>query len=299
MGDRPQQRLREAPAKPIILGEGKRLLTTPVKPKIFDEGNFWVWMYKDHEGTPYIWEKYTVVSVDGANVVMEMSNCYDVSQSFLPHHRFELNLVEALDAHTTHKDDGWSFRSFRCIYDGEWLEASTDSTQAFSEKFNLLPLHRSDDGTESDVEQNSASQQQAHAELLLRRTDSAQAHELASTVNPNNFTVEYLTRTVAGLGNPGRPLFLIRRRDTSTDGRWRNTDSWYIQDLDGETSLGGVAAYKRFNEGTKHAFTFELFDWKVGPSVFPGGPIKGTIEAWAEGSLRGGRPGLTRRENLG
>lgn len=43
-------------------------------------------------------------------------------------------------------------------------------------------------------------------------------------------------------------------------------DSWYLQDLDGQTSIGGVAAYKQFNPTgpLKDQYEFELVEWKVG-----------------------------------
>ena len=44
-------------------------------------------------------------------------------------------------------------------------------------------------------------------------------------------------------------------------------ESWYVQDLEGETSLGGVAAYKRFNPAASDPtfkYEFELVEWKVG-----------------------------------
>lgn len=68
-------------------------------------------------------------------------------------------------------------------------------------------------------------------------------------------------------------------------------DSWYLQDLDGQTSIGGVAAYKRFNPTgpLKDQYEFELVEWKVGDEA--AGAEQVVADAVEKAALRAGGQG--------
>ena len=116
-----------------------------------------------------------------------------------------------------------------------------------------------------------------------------------------NFSMKFMERAVAGLGPESQLLFTTVRRDKEswispergefwcTHKEWRDTGAWYVQDLEAKTSLGGVAAYKRFNpesEVSSNQFTFELVEWKVGEEQEEEGPGGGVEAAAAAAAAR-------------
>lgn len=101
----------------------------------FSKGSWWMWQYSDAEGKPYSWERYSVVAVDGDEVLIDMASTLREEEPFATHHRMHLSLAEVLSASDDHRQ--WKFRTFGYLRDGRWLEApSNDNVQAFEEKFN-------------------------------------------------------------------------------------------------------------------------------------------------------------------
>ena len=109
----------------------------------FSLGNWWTWTYRDAQGEPSSWERYTVVAAAGTTVVIEMSSKFTDAEPFQGHHRMTVNVAEALTARDSRGQ--WALQRFS-FKDGDdsWRTApQRDNVQAFEEKFDcfaMLPL---------------------------------------------------------------------------------------------------------------------------------------------------------------
>jgi hypothetical protein len=50
----------------------------------FSKGSWWMWQYSDAEGKPYSWERYSVVAVDGDEVLIDWPAPSSASAAPLP-----------------------------------------------------------------------------------------------------------------------------------------------------------------------------------------------------------------------
>lgn len=105
----------------------------------FTSGRSWVWEYRTERGDLYSTEKYSVVSVNGNQVVLEMSTTFFNEGHFQSHHRLVVPLDRCLAAYANPSEvKVWSFKMF--FREGEhWREVVPPSTLAFEEKFNCNP----------------------------------------------------------------------------------------------------------------------------------------------------------------
>lgn len=96
----------------------------------FALGNWWTWTYRDAQGEPSSWERYTVVAAADTTLVIEMASKFEDGDPWNPHHRMTLDVAESLAARGG--SDQWAFRrfSFRDA-DDEWRTAPhRDNVQA-------------------------------------------------------------------------------------------------------------------------------------------------------------------------
>jgi len=104
----------------------------------FEEGSYWVWMYRDPSGQPHSWERYSVCeSSPNGEITIEMSSRFNKDEKYSTHHRMELSLGECLASRLYHK--AWRLHKFSFQKDGEWCEAPfNENVQAFEEKFDVF-----------------------------------------------------------------------------------------------------------------------------------------------------------------
>ena len=98
----------------------------------FALGNWWTWTYRDAQGVPSSWERYTVVAAADTTLVIEMASKFEEADPFYAHHRMTLDVAESLAARGSRSQ--WAFRrfSFRAA-DDEWRTAPhRDNVQAWT-----------------------------------------------------------------------------------------------------------------------------------------------------------------------
>lgn len=101
----------------------------------FKEGDWFEWEYRDSEGQPSSWERYSVLSTRGDEVLIDMASKMRETDDYQVWHRMHLSLSDSLAA-SSHPSQ-WSFRKFGYWQEGKWWEAPhRDNVQAFEEKFN-------------------------------------------------------------------------------------------------------------------------------------------------------------------
>ena len=109
----------------------------------FALGNWWTWTYRDAQGGPSSWERYTVVAVADTTLVIEMASKFEDADPFRAHHRMTLDVAESLAARSG--SGQWALRrfSFRDADDAWRTAPHRDNVQVFEEKFDcfaMLPL---------------------------------------------------------------------------------------------------------------------------------------------------------------
>lgn len=105
----------------------------------FTVGRSWIWDYFDQTGAIYSTEKYTVISLVGSVVVIEMASDYGGGQSLKPHTRLRVDVTKCLRAYRNPTaKQAWSFQMFY-LSAGRWTEFDQPNTLAFEEKFNCNP----------------------------------------------------------------------------------------------------------------------------------------------------------------
>ena len=105
--------------------------------------NWWTWTYRDAQGGPSSWERYTVVAVADTTLVIEMASKFEDADPFRAHHRMTLDVAESLAARGG--SGQWALRrfSFRDADDAWRTAPHRDNVQVFEEKFDcfaMLPL---------------------------------------------------------------------------------------------------------------------------------------------------------------
>lgn len=103
----------------------------------FKQGDWWVWLYREPDGTPSSWERYSVRATDSSELVIEMASRFAEDEPYNSHHRMRLSLLECFNAAQDRSQ--WTFKQFAFNQQGSWCEAPhTDNVQAFEEKFNVF-----------------------------------------------------------------------------------------------------------------------------------------------------------------
>ena len=196
----------------------------------FSKGSWWIWQYSDGEGRPYSWERYSVIGVDGDEVLIDMATTLQEHEPFATHHRMHLSLGEVLSAKEDHRQ--WKFRKFGYLRDERWWEAPhNDNVQV---RFRL-PVRR-----------NAGAYSHALTPLLAAQAFEEKFDEFlmapASAV-----TIESDRRCdVAALGE----TLLVQ------SARHSYTGAWYVQ---APARHAGVAGLKYFGtEGDPSTYRFEL-----------------------------------------
>ena len=107
----------------------------------FALGNWWTWTYRDAQGVPSSWERYTVVAAADTTLVIEMASKFEEADPFYAHHRMTLDVADSLAARGSRSQ--WAFRrfSFRAA-DDEWRTAPhRDNVQVPCRPGRRCPRH--------------------------------------------------------------------------------------------------------------------------------------------------------------
>ena len=125
----------------MMVGGPTRASAGAIREQRFAVGNYWTWIYRDADGNPSSWERYTVISASQTSLTMEMATKFEDDRPFESHHRLEVDLASALAARDDRKQ--WQMRAFafRDATDGTWRTAPhRDNVQAFEEKFDVFSM---------------------------------------------------------------------------------------------------------------------------------------------------------------
>ena len=105
----------------------------------FQVGDCWTWLYRDANGDPSSWERYTVSTARGSDLEIELASKFAADEEFTAHHRMRLSLEDALGAREAKSD--WQLRRFDFLDGIFWRVAPhRDNTQAFEEKFDVFSM---------------------------------------------------------------------------------------------------------------------------------------------------------------
>ena len=101
--------------------------TTQVSPSLFEEGNYFVWEYRDDAGGLHCLERYFVTEAEAGGTVLtiEIANKTGWDAEWQTHHKFVMDLQDAAEVHEDFDDEPiWDFRKFQIMgADGEWQKA--------------------------------------------------------------------------------------------------------------------------------------------------------------------------------
>ena len=116
----------------------------------FRVGDSYVWLYRDVDGNPTSWEKYTVSGVQeeersegrpGFLVTIEMSTKFDEDEAYQTHHRIKADLVDNV-MESPDSRDAWRI-GFEFFHPdkGTWKTfGKGNNVQAFEEKFDVFSM---------------------------------------------------------------------------------------------------------------------------------------------------------------
>lgn len=117
-----------------------------VSAQTFSVGKSWTWDYFELTGAMYSTERYTVLSVQGSVVWIEMASDYRGGQNLNSHHRIRVDIEKCLAAYKNPaQKKPWSIQMYYLV-NGSWEKFDQNKTLAFEEKFNCNPhvfTHRS------------------------------------------------------------------------------------------------------------------------------------------------------------
>lgn len=105
----------------------------------------YVWLYKDKDGSPTSWGKYTVRdSTDDGVVLIEMATKFSQQEEYSTHHRMRVDMTEHLASFGDRGD--WRI-GFEYLDGKNWMPfGKGDNVQAFEEKFDVFSMiHMTED----------------------------------------------------------------------------------------------------------------------------------------------------------
>ena len=178
------------PSPPLpVKASTSKLGSTQVSPEIFEEGNWWAWTFRDAETKKVVAEEmYVIAQVlrfehesitkksgsSGGRMLIDIAAGDGEGGWFPPHHRIDMDLDDALEAHDDPDDEPhWDFRGYyeRCepgeeaeglssalslassatgasakVYEG-WrrIRGASEVRQLFESRFNLLKVRAEGD----------------------------------------------------------------------------------------------------------------------------------------------------------
>ena len=137
----------------------------------FQVGDCWTWLYRDANGDPSSWERYTVSTARGSDLEIELASKFAADEEFTAHHRMRLSLEDALGAREAKSD--WQLRRFDFLDGIFWRVAPhRDNTQAFEEKFDVFSMRSA-----ATAESGSATRSQEVAALGRSDLYRSRRHE--------------------------------------------------------------------------------------------------------------------------
>jgi hypothetical protein len=127
----------------------------------FRVGDSYVWLYRDAEGNPTSWERYTITEIEEANrhnsdesetyeerrpefvATIDMSTKFEEDEAYQTHHRIKANLIDHY-LESSESREGWRIGFEFFMSDGEggiWKTfGKGDNVQAFEEKFDVFSM---------------------------------------------------------------------------------------------------------------------------------------------------------------
>ena len=246
--------------------------TTTVRPEIFQqEGNFWVWAYRDPEtGAVVAEEKYRVAEVDSASeggtrlkidIAAREGGGGSGEEPWETYHRVDMDLGDALEMHEDLDDEPhWDFRGF---YRRRDPEADGEATQAAAAP--AAPAPGGDSGGEgecgadwvrtrgaSDVRKVFESRfnllrvrqkddpnfkLELSAGSWRRRSEGGSASSASSGSEDDGEAVLFSTKRIDGeewVKTNGEEMWCTHRA-------WVDTGAWHLRDAD--SPLGGLCIH--------------------------------------------------------
>ena len=118
----------------------------------FRVGDSYVWLYRDVDGNPTSWEKYTITDIEEGHsqsdelpqffvATIEMSTKFEEEDDYQTHHRIKANLIDhVLESSESHS--GWTIGFEYFVSDNNSWKAfgKGDNVQAFEEKFDVFSM---------------------------------------------------------------------------------------------------------------------------------------------------------------
>ncbi len=118
----------------------------PVTLEQFSVNQSWSWAFSEFDTqtgqwkSPYLFEKYTVVQVEGAKVTIEMSSSSEYPVNGAPHHKFIADVSKCLSAFADYKTKKpWTVAFYTKSFGPQWeLVSAHHKPLVFTEKFNCI-----------------------------------------------------------------------------------------------------------------------------------------------------------------
>lgn len=119
---------------------------TPVTLEQFQPQASWTWAYSEFDvatstwKAPYLYERYTVIDVQGSKVTIEMSSSSTYPVETSAHHKFTADVNKCLSAYADYKTKkSWTVVFYTKSFGPKWeLVSSAHKPLVFTEKFNCI-----------------------------------------------------------------------------------------------------------------------------------------------------------------
>lgn len=118
----------------------------PVTLEQFQPQASWSWAFSEFDtktqkwNAPYLYEKYTVITVQGSKVTIEMSSSSSYPVESPAHHKFIADVSQCLTAYADYKTKKpWTVTFYTKSFGPHWeLVSSSHKPLVFIEKFNCI-----------------------------------------------------------------------------------------------------------------------------------------------------------------
>lgn len=230
----------------------------------FRVGDSYVWLYRDAEGNPTSWERYTVTGIfEESNhhnsderesdkerrpefvATIEMSTKFEEGEAYQTHHRIKANLIDHY-MESSESREGWRIGFEFFTSDGEGGAWKTfgkgDNVQAFEEKFDVFSMISTTAARSSNKSSDGESQ--------VPWTSPAKTYcdtETGMSTRPASLGV-----TKNAMGGGDAKVLAKQTAELNQTKRHGYTEAWYgPSDHD---TLSGIALYKEFPR-SQHSFS--------------------------------------------
>jgi len=233
----------------------------------FRVGDSYVWLYRDVDGNPTSWEKYTITGIDesatidendndenaiakrpGFVATIEMSTKFEEEEAYQTHHRIRANLIDHVMKSSESKEDwriGFEFflpSSSNANDDsertGDWKPfGKGDNVQAFEEKFDVFSM------VEAAATATAAKVNEVTSEL--EKDQSLASWSMTKSTQCEEAKIAIKSAELAIGDNPGATKLVQTKRHGYTE-------AWFGPS--NHKTLSGIALYKEFPH-SQHSFS--------------------------------------------